>query len=122
VTPATDTGRRSAWRQARQLARRTPEARHRYVDLLRAASITVAVIGRWLMAAPWVEDGELRLGDMLHLAPWSQWMTWVFQVMSVFFVVGGEGLLVLRIGVLPLSFAGIAPLGVRPTRRGSASG
>ena len=89
MTPATDTGRRSAWRQARQLARRTPEARNRYVDFLRAASITVVVIGHWLMAAPWVEDGELRLGDMLHLAPWSQWMTWVFQVMPVFFVVGG---------------------------------
>jgi hypothetical protein len=68
---------------------RTPEARNRYVDFLRAASITVVVIGHWLMAAPYVEGGELRLGDMLHLAHWSQWMTWVFQVMPVFFVVGG---------------------------------
>jgi hypothetical protein len=26
---------------------------------------------------------------MLHMAPWTQWLTWVFQVMPLFFVVGG---------------------------------
>jgi hypothetical protein len=89
MSSATSETRSGAWSRARELAARTPEARNRYVDFLRAASITVVVIGHWLMAAPFVEDGELRLGDMLHLAPWSQWMTWVFQVMPVFFVVGG---------------------------------
>jgi hypothetical protein len=81
--------RTGAWARALELAERTPEARNRYVDFLRAASITVVVLGHWLMAAPFVEAGALRLGDMLHVAPWSQWLTWAFQVMPVFFVVGG---------------------------------
>jgi hypothetical protein len=59
------------------------------VDFLRATSITVVVIGHWLIAAAFVEGGELKLDDMLHLAPWTQWLTWAFQVMPLFFIVGG---------------------------------
>jgi len=60
------------------------------VDLLRAASILVVVIGHWLMAAPSVASGlRFTLSDMLHVAPWTQWLTWIFQVMPLFFVVGG---------------------------------
>ena len=47
------------------------------------------MIGHWLMAAPAVDRGELTLSDMLHVAPWSQWLTWFFQVMPLFFIVGG---------------------------------
>ncbi len=83
------TSQPSVWSRARQLAERTPESRNRYVDFLRAASISVVVIGHWLMAAPWVEAGQLQLGDMLHLAPWTRWLTWAFQVMPLFFIVGG---------------------------------
>jgi hypothetical protein len=77
------------WSQARELAERTPETRNRYVDFLRAASISVVVIGHWLMASPFLEGGKLQLGDMLHMAPWTQWLTWAFQVMPLFFIVGG---------------------------------
>jgi len=42
------------------------------------------------MAAPYVVDGELNLtGNMLQSRPWTQWLTWLFQVMPVFFMVGG---------------------------------
>jgi hypothetical protein len=82
-------GFRSAWNRARRLADQTPTARNRYVDFLRAASILVVVIGHWLMAAPSLEGGRFSLGDMLRLAPWSQWLTWAFQVMPLFFIVGG---------------------------------
>jgi hypothetical protein len=41
------------------------------------------------MAAPSLEGGRLSMGDLLRLAPWSQWLTWVFQVMPLFFIVGG---------------------------------
>ncbi len=78
-----------AWRRAREVASRTPARRNRYVDFLRAASITVVVLGHWLMAAPAVDRGELTLDHMLHVATWSQWLTWVFQVMPLFFIVGG---------------------------------
>lgn len=79
----------SAWVRAGALAARTPEARNRYVDFLRAASIVIVVMGHWLMAAPSVERGEFTLSDMLHVAPWTQWLTWLFQVMPLFFIVGG---------------------------------
>jgi peptidoglycan/LPS O-acetylase OafA/YrhL len=76
--------------RARLLARQTRETRNRYVDGLRAISIAVVVIGHWLMAAPTVQSGvRFTLSDMLHVAPWTQWLTWIFQVMPIFFVVGG---------------------------------
>jgi hypothetical protein len=79
----------TAWSQAKELAGSTPETRNRYVDFLRAASIIVVVIGHWLMMAPFRHGDKLELGDMLHLAPWTQWLTWSFQVMPLFFIVGG---------------------------------
>jgi fucose 4-O-acetylase-like acetyltransferase len=74
---------------ARTLAVKTPSDRNRVVDFLRAASILVVVFGHWLMAAPEMVDGELRIGHLLSTDPWTQWLTWVFQVMPVFFFVGG---------------------------------
>ena len=79
----------SAWAKACELAEKTPESRNRYVDFLRAVSIGAVVFGHWLIAAPWIQDGRLRLDHMLALAPWTRWLTLVFQVMPVFFVVGG---------------------------------
>jgi hypothetical protein len=29
------------------------------------------------------------MGDMLEFAPWTQWLTWSFQVMPLFLIVGG---------------------------------
>ncbi|NNG05197.1 MAG: acyltransferase [Inquilinus sp.] len=80
---------RFLWSGARVAARHTPEYRNRYVDLLRAASIWAVVLGHWLTTAPFVADGLLRFDYMLHIAPWTAWLTWVFQVMPVFFMVGG---------------------------------
>ena len=71
------------------LARRTPAGRDRYLDLLRALAITVVVLGHWLLAVVWVEGGELRAEPLLSAAPASRWLTWVLQVMPVFFLVGG---------------------------------
>jgi fucose 4-O-acetylase-like acetyltransferase len=59
------------------------------VDFLRAISIVAVVIGHWLIAAPYVSEGGLRGINMLAHSPWTQWLTWVFQVMPVFFAVGG---------------------------------
>lgn len=72
------------------LADHTPSERNRVVDLLRACAILVVVLGHWLMAAVHVDDrGELHRGDLLDLAAWTQPLTWVLQVMPVFFLVGG---------------------------------
>lgn len=77
-------------RAAADLADRTPPERNRVVDLLRAAAIAVVVLGHWLMAAVYVDpSGSLRRGDLLDLAAWTHPLTWVLQVMPVFFLVGG---------------------------------
>ncbi|MGC0327600.1 hypothetical protein RKD23_000590 [Streptomyces sp. SAI-170] len=70
----------------RELAAATPASRDRYVDLLRVASLTVVVLGHWLMAAV-TPDGEV--GNLLAVVPGLQILTWALQVMPVFFFVGG---------------------------------
>ncbi|MFD3327193.1 acyltransferase [Streptomyces sp. NPDC058701] len=67
------------------IAAATPATRDRYVDLLRAASLGTVVCGHWLMAAV-SGDG---MGNLLALVPGLQVLTWVLQVMPVFFFVGG---------------------------------
>ncbi|MFI0926364.1 acyltransferase [Streptomyces sp. NPDC021012] len=71
---------------ARELAAATPASRDRYVDFLRVASLAVVVLGHWLMAAV-TADGQV--GNLLAVVPELQVVTWVFQVMPVFFFVGG---------------------------------
>ena len=71
-------------------ADRTPESRNRAVDFYRAISIGAVVLGHWLLAAPHVTaERDLRFGDLFHVAPWTVWLTWIFQVMPIFFMVGG---------------------------------
>jgi len=77
------------WPQALEMAAQTPDERNRYVDFLRAVSILVVVTGHWLIAALHYQDGTLTPGDLLAIRPGTQWLTWVFQVMPIFFIVGG---------------------------------
>jgi len=87
--PGMTTSKPGIWKQAAILAAKTPESRNRYVDFLRAVSITAVVFGHWLMAAPFVVAGEISITSMLEHQEWTRWMTWAFQVMPVFFLVGG---------------------------------
>lgn len=41
------------------------------------------------MAGPWVDAEGSHLGHLLTTSPWTHWLTWVFQVMPIFFFVGG---------------------------------
>lgn len=75
--------------RAADLAAKTPDTRNRYVDLLRVASLGVVVLGHWLMAGIWIDDGEINGQNILELVPVLQYLTWVLQVMPVFFFVGG---------------------------------
>ncbi len=77
------------WSQASQMAAQTPPERNRYVDLLRSVSILAVVSGHWLLATAYVVDGEIEVGDLLSAVPSVQWLTWLFQVMPIFFIVGG---------------------------------
>lgn len=67
----------------------TPPDRDRVVDAARAVSLVVVVAGHSIMAVvAWV-DGVPRLGNLLAAFPWTQAITWLFQVMPLFFVAGG---------------------------------
>ncbi len=73
----------------KRLAAETPDTRNRVVDFLRVMSILVVIFGHWLMAAVKIVDGELVPGHLLELTTWTHPLTWVLQVMPVFFFVGG---------------------------------
>ncbi len=77
------------WSQAKALAAQTPGDRNRYVDFLRAVSILVVVTGHWLIAGFYYADATLKSNEILVIQPQTQWLTWVFQVMPIFFIVGG---------------------------------
>ncbi|MGW7468219.1 acyltransferase family protein [Streptomyces xantholiticus] len=77
----------------RELARRidaaTPPGRDRAVDALRAIAVLGVVLGHWLVTALVTDGGALRgtspLAHMRQLAP----VSWMFQTLAVFFLVGG---------------------------------
>jgi fucose 4-O-acetylase-like acetyltransferase len=63
--------------------------RNRYADLLRVVAIGGVVYGHWLVISITDTGGQLSGVDALGYVPWAQWLTWLFQVMPVFFLVGG---------------------------------
>lgn len=73
--------------RAEQVAAATPASRNRVIDFLRAAAITVVVLGHWTIVA--VDPTGIQPHGVLDDAPWSHPLTWVFQVMPIFFLVGG---------------------------------
>ncbi|MEA3511116.1 MAG: acyltransferase [Actinomycetota bacterium] len=74
----------------RRLAEATPQSRNRVADALRAGAILVVVFGHWLAASIWLDPaGEIQLMNSLEWIPYAGWVTWVVQVMPIFFLVGG---------------------------------
>jgi fucose 4-O-acetylase-like acetyltransferase len=63
--------------------------RLRYLDLLRVLAIGAVVIGHWLLVDVTYRGGHLSGLDALEHISWGGWVTLVFQVMPVFFLVGG---------------------------------
>ncbi|WP_238009502.1 acyltransferase [Dactylosporangium sp. AC04546] len=77
-------------RALRQRAERTPPSRERYVDLLRAVAISVVALGHWLIAVIGYDArGQLTGYSALGSLPWVYPITWLGQVMPLFFIVGG---------------------------------
>ncbi|WP_432827013.1 acyltransferase family protein [Dactylosporangium sp. CA-092794] len=73
----------------RQLADRTPASRERSIDLLRAVAIIAVVLGHWLVAVVGYDNGRLTGHSALPELTWAQPITWLMQVMPVFFLAGG---------------------------------
>ncbi|HZD78664.1 MAG TPA: acyltransferase [Actinomycetota bacterium] len=72
-----------------QLARATPGTRDRYVDFLRAASIVAVVFGHWFIGMIHWDHGVVRTTSAVGVTSYLWLGTWVFQVMPIFFFVGG---------------------------------
>lgn len=66
-----------------------PPARELSADLYRVVAVVVVVIGHWLLAAVTFRDGRFGFDEALAEMPWTQWLTWIFQVVPVFFLVAG---------------------------------
>jgi len=73
----------------RQIAEATPASRDRVIDGLRAFSLSVVVFGHCFMALVLWKDGIPHLGNSLALHRPLQVLTWVLQVMPLFFFAGG---------------------------------
>jgi peptidoglycan/LPS O-acetylase OafA/YrhL len=69
----------------------TPASRDRAVDALRALAVLGVVLGHWLVTAL-VSDGGggLRAESPLRHMPWLAPVSWAFQTLAVFFLVGGH--------------------------------
>ncbi|MFJ6197403.1 acyltransferase [Micromonospora sp. NPDC092111] len=94
--------------RVRQLADLTPAGRERYADLLRAVAICLVVLGHWTdTAISYDPSGHLTGRSALSELRWAYPLTWLFQVIPVFFLVGG--------------FANAASLTSRQARGGSAT-
>ncbi|MGW3040249.1 acyltransferase family protein [Kitasatospora sp. NPDC001159] len=63
--------------------------RNCYADLLRVGAIGTVVLGHWLVTNPTYRDGQLSGQDALQYVVWGRWLTLLFQVMPVVFLVGG---------------------------------
>jgi fucose 4-O-acetylase-like acetyltransferase len=71
------------------LVRATPRSRDRSIDFLRAASIVAVVFGHWFIGIIHWRGGLIFTTSAVGVTSWLWLATWVFQVMPVFFFVGG---------------------------------
>jgi hypothetical protein len=87
VRPAAPTGvRRRWWERVEGL---TPAGRDRGIDGLRAIGILGVILGHWLVTAFVVSGGRVAVVSPLHYMPVLAPISWVFQTLAIFFLVGG---------------------------------
>ncbi|WP_051469033.1 acyltransferase family protein [Actinomadura oligospora] len=68
----------------------TPDSRDRAVDALRALAILGVVLGHWLVTALVDTGGTLHTASPLASMPALTPITWLFQTLAIFFLVGGH--------------------------------
>lgn len=72
------------------LAGAAKTGRNRAVDFYRAIAMLAVSFGHWAaIAISTDEAGGLVVGNALEYRPGLSWITWILQVMPLFFVVGG---------------------------------
>jgi fucose 4-O-acetylase-like acetyltransferase len=63
--------------------------RNQAVDFYRVSGVVLIVLGHWLAGAVTYSDGSFGRQNPLVDQPWTQWLTWIFQAVPLFFVVAG---------------------------------
>jgi hypothetical protein len=66
----------------------TPATRDRAIDVIRIVSLVGVVIGHTVMATSTLRDGVFIWSNLLTASPVFQALTWVFQIMPLFFFAG----------------------------------
>lgn len=74
----------------RRIDAATPYHRDRAVDALRALAILGVVLGHWLVTALVIDSGTVHVAGPLQYLPELAPVSWVFQTLAVFFLVGGQ--------------------------------
>lgn len=59
------------------------------MDFYRVSGVVLIVLGHWLAACVTYADGRFGRQNPLVDLPWTQWLTWPFQAVPVFFLVAG---------------------------------
>jgi hypothetical protein len=66
----------------------TPATRDRAIDVIRIVSLVGVVLGHTIMATSTLRDGVFIWSNLLTDSPVFQALTWVFQIMPLFFFAG----------------------------------
>lgn len=64
-------------------------ARNLAVDFYRVSGVVLIVLGHWLAGSVTYHDGSFGRQNPLVDLPWTQWLTWIFQAVPVFFLAAG---------------------------------
>lgn len=79
---------------AQSIESKTPESRDRLLDGLRALAILGVVVGHWLVSSFVIgtegPDAVLHAASPLDAMGWLAPATWAFQMLALFFLVGGR--------------------------------
>jgi len=70
-------------------AAQTPPDRDRIVDAARGISLVIVVAGHAIMGVVSWQYGVPKVGNLLAAYPWTQALTWIFQIVPLFFFAGG---------------------------------
>ncbi|EKF24399.1 acyltransferase family protein [Mycolicibacterium hassiacum DSM 44199] len=66
----------------------TPASRDRAIDVIRIVALVGVVVGHTVMATSVISEGVFVWGNLLTASPVFQALTWVFQIMPLFFFAG----------------------------------
>lgn len=81
-------GARQIFSTAAEIESATPANRDRAIDVIRIAALVGVVAGHTIMATSMISEGVFVWGNLLTTSPAFQALTWVFQIMPLFFFAG----------------------------------